>query len=42
VILLCYIAAGAILYATYGLRKSRLGQAWTAAANASDGLPAKG
>lgn len=42
VILLCYIVAGAILYATYGLRKSRLGQAWTAEANASDGLPAKG
>lgn len=27
-ILLCYIAAGAILYATYGLRNSRLGQGW--------------
>lgn len=28
IILLLYIAAGAILYATYGLRRSRLGQAW--------------
>jgi APA family basic amino acid/polyamine antiporter len=27
-ILLCYIVAGALLYALYGLRKSRLGQAW--------------
>jgi APA family basic amino acid/polyamine antiporter len=31
IILLCYIAAGAALYATYGIRRSRLGQAWTAA-----------
>jgi APA family basic amino acid/polyamine antiporter len=30
VILLCYIAAGALLYATYGIRRSRLGQAWHA------------
>jgi APA family basic amino acid/polyamine antiporter len=36
VILLCYIAAGAVLYATYGLRKSRLGQAWRAQALAAD------
>jgi APA family basic amino acid/polyamine antiporter len=31
IILLCYIVAGAALYATYGFRKSRLGQAWVAA-----------
>jgi APA family basic amino acid/polyamine antiporter len=31
IILLVYIAAGALLYATYGLRRSRLGQAWIAA-----------
>ena len=30
VILVCYIIAGAVLYASYGLRKSRLGQAWQA------------
>ncbi|MBV9526753.1 amino acid permease, partial [Sphingomonas sp.] len=29
-ILLCYIAAGAVLYSTYGLRRSRLGQRWAA------------
>lgn len=32
VILICYIIAGALLYLFYGLRKSRLGQAWRAAA----------
>jgi APA family basic amino acid/polyamine antiporter len=37
VILLCYIAAGALLYATYGLRSSRLGQAWRAEAAAAQG-----
>jgi APA family basic amino acid/polyamine antiporter len=35
IILLCYIVAGAVLYATYGVRKSRLGQAWAAAKAAS-------
>jgi APA family basic amino acid/polyamine antiporter len=30
VILVCYIIAGALLYATYGFHKSRLGQAWRA------------
>jgi APA family basic amino acid/polyamine antiporter len=31
IILIFYIVAGALLYATYGFRKSRLGQAWRAA-----------
>jgi APA family basic amino acid/polyamine antiporter len=31
VILLCYMVAGALLYMLYGLRKSRLGQAWLSA-----------
>lgn len=30
VILVCYIIAGALLYASYGIRKSRLGQSWSA------------
>lgn len=30
VILVCYIIAGGLLYATYGIHKSRLGQAWSA------------
>lgn len=30
VILVLYIVAGALLYASYGFRKSRLGQAWRA------------
>lgn len=34
IILICYVIAGGILYATYGIRKSRLGQAWRAAATA--------
>lgn len=34
VILVCYIIAGAVLYAAYGVRKSRLGQAWRAEAQA--------
>lgn len=29
IILLCYIAVGALLYATYGLQRSRLGQQWS-------------
>ena len=33
-ILVCYIVAGAALYATYGIRKSRLGQVWHAANSA--------
>lgn len=33
VILVCYIIAGALLYATYGLRKSRLGQQWRASSS---------
>jgi APA family basic amino acid/polyamine antiporter len=37
VILVCYIIAGAILYLSYGLRKSRLGQAWAAAAAEANG-----
>lgn len=32
VILVCYIAAGALLYVTYGVRNSRLGQEWDAQA----------
>jgi APA family basic amino acid/polyamine antiporter len=35
VILILYILAGALLYACYGLRKSRLGLAWQAAAGSS-------
>lgn len=35
VILILYILAGALLYACYGLRKSRLGLAWKAAAGSS-------
>jgi APA family basic amino acid/polyamine antiporter len=34
-ILGCYIVAGALLYATYGFRKSRLGQDWRARAASS-------
>lgn len=30
IILICYIIAGGILYASYGFRKSRLGRAWLA------------
>jgi APA family basic amino acid/polyamine antiporter len=36
VILLCYIVAGAILYVAYGLKNSRLGQAWVAATVAGE------
>ncbi len=36
VILLCYIVAGAVLYAAYGLKNSRLGQAWNSAAVAAE------
>jgi APA family basic amino acid/polyamine antiporter len=36
VILVCYVAAGALLYASYGIRKSRLGQAWQQQAVAAE------
>lgn len=35
IILGCYIVAGGVLYATYGVRKSRLGQDWKAQTAAS-------
>jgi len=37
VILVCYIASGALLYATYGFHRSRLGQAWSADTAAQHG-----
>jgi APA family basic amino acid/polyamine antiporter len=42
VILICYIVAGALLYALYGLRNSRLGRSWREHGGASQtGLPAR-
>jgi APA family basic amino acid/polyamine antiporter len=38
-ILICYIIAGAMLYAAYGVRKSRLGQSWRSQTAASGGSP---
>lgn len=37
IILICYIGAGALLYGTYGLHRSRLGQAWRAGAVTQEG-----
>jgi hypothetical protein len=39
VILISYIVAGALLYATYGLRRSRLGLAWDASSSIAEHGP---